>query len=61
MIVGERVWNLLVVDDDGDHRELVRRALEEPGGTVFALSGAESLREAREILARGGTDLVLAD
>ena len=59
--MGERVWNLLVVDDDGDHRELVRRALEEPGGTVFALSGAESLREAREILARGGTDLVLAD
>ena len=58
--MGEKVVQILVVEDEEDHAELVRRAFESHAAR-FHLTVAASLQEARECLAQRRPDLVIAD
>lgn len=50
--------HILVVDDDADIREMISQQL---GRAGFTVSGAASLTEVREALARGSVDLIVLD
>ena len=54
----DRPGRILVVDDNEDNRDLLRRRLERQGHAVVT---AENGRRALELLAGGGFDLVLLD
>jgi PAS domain S-box-containing protein len=56
----EEKFDILMVEDEASHAELVRRAFEPYGGR-FQLAIAGSLAEARRFLAGQRPDLVLAD
>ena len=55
-----KIIDLLLIEDDDNHAELVRRALEDRTGQ-FRLRVARSLREARIFIGQTPPDLVIAD
>ncbi len=59
--MSEPTSNVLLVEDEEAHAELIRRAFEPVVHHRFRLTVAGSLREARESLSREPPDIILAD
>ena len=53
--------DVLLVDDDADHRMIARRQLEKLGDRVRSVTEAASMEEARRALEEGDQDIVLLD
>ena len=58
--MSEQRVQILLVEDEEDHAELVRRAFE-PRSGKFSLAVAMNLKEAKEYLAKSTPDLLIAD